>query len=101
MYHFFRVDGRNCQGQAPSDRRSRGKPHNTEKVIYFLLLERKWRKPAHEDDSGISQGDIDTGIQSEDAPKKRTDTRRLNGNSDFDLGQISKGSPVTARKKFR
>ena len=28
--------------------------HNTEKVIYFLLLDRKKRKPSYEDDTEIA-----------------------------------------------
>ena len=27
--------------------------HNTEKVVYFLLLDRKLRNPAHEDEEDI------------------------------------------------
>ncbi|KAH1018385.1 hypothetical protein HUJ05_006171 [Dendroctonus ponderosae] len=70
--------------------------HNTEKVIYFLLLERKRRRPAFEDDT-----DSVLRIrpnESVDPPKKRIDTCRVNGQSTLQFGQISEGSPLTPRR---
>ncbi|KAL1502557.1 hypothetical protein ABEB36_007682 [Hypothenemus hampei] len=70
--------------------------HNTEKVIYFLLLERKRRRPAYEDDT-----DSVLRIRSNelaDPPKKRIDTCRVNGANSLQFGQISEGSPLTPRR---
>lgn len=71
--------------------------HNTEKVIYFLLLERKRRKPALEDEEEPSKTKENT--ESIDPPKKRLDTCRLNGANSFNFGQISEGSPLTPRRQ--
>ncbi|XP_066149235.1 serine/threonine-protein kinase BRSK2 isoform X1 [Euwallacea fornicatus] len=70
--------------------------HNTEKVIYFLLLERKRRRPAFEDD-------VDSVLrirstEAVDPPKKRIDTCRVNGQTSLQFGQISEGSPLTPRR---
>ncbi|XP_014208941.2 serine/threonine-protein kinase BRSK2-like [Copidosoma floridanum] len=76
--------------------------HNTEKVIYFLLLERKRKRPTREDELDDLRTSIQTTKnQQEDPPKKRIDTCRINGNSTLNLGQISQGSPITPRKQLR
>lgn len=36
--------------------------HNTEKVIYFLLLDRKLRKPSFDDEEEIRNKSSDAGI---------------------------------------
>ncbi|XP_011495632.1 PREDICTED: serine/threonine-protein kinase BRSK2 [Ceratosolen solmsi marchali] len=74
--------------------------HNTEKVIYFLLLERKRKRPACEDELEMVRNNT-RGIinQQDDPPKKRIDTCRINGNRNLNLGQISQGSPVTPRRQ--
>lgn len=71
--------------------------HNTEKVIYFLLLDRKRRRPAIEDEEDVSRTKIDV-IDVMDPPRKRLDTCRLNGNSSNVYGQISEGSPLQPRR---
>nr|KAF7423201.1 hypothetical protein H0235_008484 [Vespula pensylvanica] len=75
--------------------------HNTEKVIYFLLLERKRRRPACEDELEVMRGGVrGTGGQLEaDPPRKRVDTCRVNGSTALNLGQISHGSPLTPRRQ--
>ncbi|KAJ8956294.1 hypothetical protein NQ318_015030, partial [Aromia moschata] len=70
--------------------------HNTEKVIYFLLLERKRRRPACEDETDSMLRIRNT--DSQDPPKKRIDTCRVNGQSGLQFGQISEGSPLTPRR---
>ncbi|XP_052827895.1 serine/threonine-protein kinase BRSK2 isoform X10 [Octopus bimaculoides] len=67
--------------------------HNTEKVVYFLLLDRKLRNPSIEDDIEIrSRNDADP-------PRKRVDAVQLNGSqSRLSLGSISEGSPVASRR---
>ncbi|XP_026477521.1 serine/threonine kinase SAD-1-like, partial [Ctenocephalides felis] len=77
--------------------------HNTEKVIYFLLLERKRRRPAYEDDSNIgiaaSVGSTGgTGLI--DPPRKRLDTCRINGRAAMTFAQISEGSPIAPRRLY-
>ncbi|EDS45715.1 BR serine/threonine-protein kinase 2 [Culex quinquefasciatus] len=72
--------------------------HNTEKVIYFLLLERKRRRPAVEDDEDVLRPRNDI-IEIADPPRKRLDTCRLNGSSSLSYGQISEGSPLTSRRQ--
>lgn len=71
--------------------------HNTEKVIYFLLLDRKRRRPALEDDEELAKprAEIDTI----DPPRKRLDTCRINGTNSPTYGQISEGSPLTPRRQ--
>uniref|UniRef100_A0A6P7GWC4 non-specific serine/threonine protein kinase n=1 Tax=Diabrotica virgifera virgifera TaxID=50390 RepID=A0A6P7GWC4_DIAVI len=70
--------------------------HNTEKVIYFLLLERKRRRPACEDETDSVLRVRTTDGQ--DPPKKRIDTCRVNGQNTLQFGQISEGSPLTPRR---
>lgn len=71
--------------------------HNTEKVIYFLLLERKRRRPALEDDDEVRpRNDV---VETVDPPKKRLDTCRINGQNCLNFGQISEGSPLTPRRQ--
>ncbi|KAJ8982245.1 hypothetical protein NQ317_013547 [Molorchus minor] len=70
--------------------------HNTEKVIYFLLLERKRRRPACEDESDSMLRIRNNEHQ--DPPKKRIDTCRVNGQNTLQFGQISEGSPLTPRR---
>ncbi|XP_050358436.1 serine/threonine-protein kinase BRSK2 [Nymphalis io] len=70
--------------------------HNTEKVIYFLLLERKRRRPARDDEPRPAAPAAPL-----DPPRKRLDTCRVNGQSAH-FGQISEGSPITPRRsQFR
>lgn len=71
--------------------------HNTEKVIYFLLLDRKRRKPAVEDDDELIRPKNDI-LDVMDPPRKRLDICRLNGQSNYAYGQISEGSPLTPRR---
>ncbi|XP_063985696.1 serine/threonine-protein kinase BRSK2 isoform X1 [Diachasmimorpha longicaudata] len=77
--------------------------HNTEKVIYFLLLERKRRRPACEDELEVMRGGIRGGTSQleTDPPRKRIDTCRVNGSTALQLGQISQGSPLTPRRQSR
>ncbi|KAK0167128.1 hypothetical protein PV327_004565 [Microctonus hyperodae] len=77
--------------------------HNTEKVIYFLLLERKRRRPACEDELEPSRVGLrgTSSVLEADPPRKRVDTCRVNGNAALNLGQISHGSPLTPRRQSR
>uniref|UniRef100_A0A0K0G4V0 non-specific serine/threonine protein kinase n=1 Tax=Strongyloides venezuelensis TaxID=75913 RepID=A0A0K0G4V0_STRVS len=68
--------------------------HNTEKMVYFLLLDRKRRRPAQEDDTEII---IRGNTSSHDPPRKRTDTSRP---TRYPYGSISEGSPINPRKTF-
>ncbi|XP_060856604.1 serine/threonine-protein kinase BRSK2 isoform X1 [Metopolophium dirhodum] len=70
--------------------------HNTEKVIYFLLLERKKRRPANEDDTVA----VKNTKNSFDPPKKRVDTCKMIDDIDSNFSQISAGSPATPRKQM-
>ncbi|XP_021926347.1 serine/threonine-protein kinase BRSK2 isoform X3 [Zootermopsis nevadensis] len=70
--------------------------HNTEKVIYFLLLERKRRRPAFEDDT---EAIVRVRSESSDPPRKRIDTCKVNGTATYQFGQISEGSPLTPRRQ--
>lgn len=67
-------------------------------MIYFLLLERKRRRPAVEDDEDVLRPRNDI-IEIADPPRKRLDTCRLNGSSSLSYGQISEGSPLTSRRQ--
>ncbi|XP_064602017.1 LOW QUALITY PROTEIN: serine/threonine-protein kinase BRSK2-like [Liolophura sinensis] len=67
--------------------------HNTEKVVYFLLLDRKLRNPSIEDDV-----EIKSKTESADPPRKRVDAVQLNGQPRLSLGSISEGSPVASRR---
>ncbi|KAL0130619.1 hypothetical protein PUN28_002330 [Cardiocondyla obscurior] len=75
--------------------------HNTEKVIYFLLLERKRRRPACEDELEVTRCGMrgSAGQLEADPPRKRVDTCRVNGSTALNLGQISHGSPLTPRRQ--
>ena len=67
--------------------------HNTEKVVYFLLLDRKLRNPSLEDEA-----EIRSKSESTDPPRKRIDSVQLNGQPRLSLGNISEGSPVASRR---
>uniref|UniRef100_A0A1I8JK89 non-specific serine/threonine protein kinase n=1 Tax=Macrostomum lignano TaxID=282301 RepID=A0A1I8JK89_9PLAT len=71
--------------------------HNTEKVIYFLLMDRKLRNPCMDDPDEIRSRN-----STPDPPRKRTDSLRLHANSvcgSPQLGyQLSEGSPVAGRR---
>ncbi|XP_076471771.1 serine/threonine-protein kinase BRSK2-like isoform X1 [Babylonia areolata] len=68
--------------------------HNTEKVVYFLLLDRKLRNPSVEDETEIRHRS-----ESADPPRKRVDSVQFNGQaSRLSLGNISEGSPVASRR---
>ncbi|XP_063843507.1 serine/threonine-protein kinase BRSK2-like isoform X1 [Scylla paramamosain] len=70
--------------------------HNTEKVIYFLLLDRKRRKPACEDENEIIHR---YRSESADPPRKRVDTCSVNGTmSHFE--RLAEGSPITPRRNL-
>jgi len=68
--------------------------HNTEKVIYFLLLDRKKRKPSYEDDTEVM---VRARCGSQDPPRKRIDHCKMNG---VCFSQLSTGSPVTPRRNL-
>ncbi|VDM52295.1 unnamed protein product [Angiostrongylus costaricensis] len=68
--------------------------HNTEKMVYFLLLDRKRRRPAHEDETEIV---LRGSTQHNDPPKKRTDSARSNR---YAVGSIADGSPINPRKTY-
>ncbi|GFT07966.1 hypothetical protein NPIL_565171, partial [Nephila pilipes] len=101
--------------------------HNTEKVVYFLLLDRKRRKPAYEDEAeSIIRNRSESGkelntfmLRNEqffftsvafstslpcsvpaDPPRKRVDTCHLNGRSGprYSFDMLSDGSPLTPRR---
>ncbi|KAA0186108.1 hypothetical protein HAZT_HAZT010313 [Hyalella azteca] len=70
--------------------------HNTEKVIYFLLLDRKKRRPACEDENDLLHR-FTHRSDTPDPPRKRVDTCSVNGTmSHFD--RLAEGSPVTPRR---
>lgn len=68
--------------------------HNTEKMVYFLLLDRKRRRPAQEDETEIV---LRGSAQHNDPPKKRTDSARANR---YAVGSIADGSPINPRKTY-
>ncbi|KAK5970619.1 Serine/threonine-protein kinase BRSK2 [Trichostrongylus colubriformis] len=68
--------------------------HNTEKMVYFLLLDRKRRRPAQEDETEII---LRGSAQHNDPPKKRTDSARANR---YAVGSIADGSPINPRKTY-
>ncbi|KAF2363588.1 Protein kinase domain [Trinorchestia longiramus] len=73
-----------------------GNAHNTEKVIYFLLLDRKKRRPACEDENDLLHR-FTYRSDTPDPPRKRVDTCSVNGTmSHFD--RLAEGSPVTPRR---
>ncbi|CDW58095.1 BR serine:threonine protein kinase 2 [Trichuris trichiura] len=63
--------------------------HNTEKVVYFVLLDRKFRKPSHEEDAAVS---VKNTFMITDPPLKRMEQRRC-GSQTF--GQMT--PPKTAK----
>ncbi|XP_054719841.1 serine/threonine kinase SAD-1-like [Uloborus diversus] len=77
--------------------------HNTEKVIYFLLLDRKRRKPCYEDETEVilrSRSESGKGKYTVDPPRKRVDTCNINGNSParYQFELLSDGSPLQPRR---
>uniref|UniRef100_A0A1I7ZBP5 non-specific serine/threonine protein kinase n=1 Tax=Steinernema glaseri TaxID=37863 RepID=A0A1I7ZBP5_9BILA len=68
--------------------------HNTEKMVYFLLLDRKRRRPAQEDETEVV---LRGSIHTLDPPKKRTDSQRP---TRYPVGSISEGSPINPRKTY-
>ncbi|XP_046460817.1 serine/threonine-protein kinase BRSK2-like [Daphnia pulex] len=72
--------------------------HNTEKVIYFLLLDRKKRRPACEDDAELVVRTQQPRNENIDPPKKRIDTLKVNGPVTAQF-QLSQGSPIIARRQ--
>ncbi|CAF0857286.1 unnamed protein product [Adineta ricciae] len=78
--------------------------HNTEKVIYFLLLDRKLRQPTHDDPDDTKQR---SRSGSPDFPQKRVDRQRSNGQTPSSagyrtntIGQLTEGSPLVSRRKL-
>ncbi|CAF3636797.1 unnamed protein product [Rotaria sp. Silwood1] len=77
--------------------------HNTEKVIYFLLLDRKLRQPSHEDPDETKQR---SRSGSPDFPQKRIDRQRSNdvqspnSNRSGLVGQLTEGSPLVSRRQL-
>ncbi|UJR15417.1 hypothetical protein I4U23_002363 [Adineta vaga] len=78
--------------------------HNTEKVIYFLLLDRKMRQPSYEDMEDAKQRS-----RSADVPQKRVDRHRSNGIGQSPnpnayrpglVGQLAEGSPLVPRRQL-
>lgn len=67
---------------------------NAEKVIYFLLLDRKQRKPSFEDETEVL---VRARCGSSDPPRKRVDHCKLNG---VTYNQLSQGSPITPRRNL-
>ncbi|KFD69142.1 hypothetical protein M514_02978 [Trichuris suis] len=62
--------------------------HNTEKVVYFVLLDRKFRKPLNEEDAAVS---VKNDFMIADPPLRRMEQRRC-GSQTF--GALSDGSPL-------
>lgn len=69
--------------------------HNCEKVVYFLLLDRKTRKQPIDDDDDVIRPRPDR-IDIADPPRKRIDTYEQ---SNLSFGQISVGSPLQPRRQ--
>lgn len=69
--------------------------HNCEKVVYFLLLDRKQRKQTIDDDDDLLKPRTDR-IDIADPPRKRIDTC---DHSKLIFGQISVGSPLQPRRQ--
>lgn len=63
-----------------------------------MLLDRKRRRPALEDDEEIAQKSR-SELEVADPPRKRLDTCRINGTNSSSYGQISEGSPLTPRRQ--
>lgn len=71
--------------------------HNTEKMVYFLLLDRKRRKPSQDDETEVVlRGSTNTLYHNVDPPRKRTDTSKPR----LQIGSISEGSPINPRKTY-
>uniref|UniRef100_A0A915A4L7 non-specific serine/threonine protein kinase n=1 Tax=Parascaris univalens TaxID=6257 RepID=A0A915A4L7_PARUN len=68
--------------------------HNTEKMVYFLLLDRKRRRPAHEDETEVVLRGANHTL---DPPRKRLDSARP---TRYPVGSISEGSPINPRKTY-
>lgn len=66
--------------------------HNTEKVIYFLLLDRKLKNPCDEDNDEVL-----ARSRTVDAPRKRIDKFKTSGGQ---YSQLTVGSPVVGRRGF-
>ncbi|CAG2118988.1 unnamed protein product [Medioppia subpectinata] len=70
--------------------------HNTEKVIYFLLLDRKRRRPCFEDET---ESIIRNRSESADPPRKRVDVRPGGSSTPRHTPDIlAEGSPITPRR---
>ncbi|XP_067935758.1 serine/threonine-protein kinase BRSK2-like [Watersipora subatra] len=71
--------------------------HNTEKVIYFLLLDRKLRKPSMEDEADRKHR---SSFGVDDPPRKRIDHNPVSEVTDrtLSLGEITEGSPAMPRR---
>lgn len=69
--------------------------HNCEKVVYFLLLDRKQRKQNIDDDDDLIKPRTDR-IDIADPPRKRLDQC---DQTKLTFGQISVGSPLTPRRQ--
>ena len=100
--------------------------HNTEKVIYFLLLDRKMRQPSHDDAEDAKQRSRSGSRECRflrvlllnfsfsslaDVPQKRVDRHRSNGTSAGQspnpnsfrpgiVGQLAEGSPLVPRRQL-
>ncbi len=66
--------------------------HNTEKVIYFLLLDRKLKNPCDEDNDEVL-----SRSRTIDPPRKRVDKFKTSGGQ---YSQLTVGSPVVGRRGF-
>ena len=73
--------------------------HNTEKVIYFLLLDRKKRRPCYEDETELILRNR-VACPAADPPRKRVDTSRAGDKNGFTYSQLSQGSPLTTRRQL-
>lgn len=70
--------------------------HNTEKVVYFLLLDRKLRNPCAEDEL---EKEVKSRTVSADPPRKRVDhVPYSNGTPQLSFGELSRGSPAMPRR---
>ncbi|KAF7630881.1 Protein kinase domain-containing protein [Meloidogyne graminicola] len=68
--------------------------HNTEKIVYFLLLDRKRRRPAKEEEPESSILRNSTFDNIVDPPRKRVDTSKPR----LPPSRIADGSPMNPRK---
>ncbi len=96
--------------------------HNTEKVIYFLLLDRKLRQPTHDDPEDTKQRSRSGSRKNikiffikkkqlfllyflADMPQKRIDRQRSTGGQtpntgSYRIGQLTEGSPLVPRRQL-